>query len=117
MANVDGTTDRVTSQSSERIDFYCDHEEADTKMFLHFKFLFENIRLNRVIITFLDAIWFKTGTGDENRCIPRHLLVSELGLPICCLLPAMHAISGCDSVSIPNTKKQNRPTDRYDRLR
>ena len=28
-----------------------------------------------------------------------HVLVLELGLPLCCLLPAMHAISGCDSVS------------------
>ena len=67
----------VTSQSSERIDFFCDREEADTKMFAYIKFLCDNIRLNRIIIispdtdikvislylsvtnlTFLDAIWF-----------------------------------------------------------
>ena len=29
--------------------------------------------------------------------IPIHALASEIGLSICCLLPAMHA--GCDSVS------------------
>ena len=29
--------------------------------------------------------------------MPIHPLASEIGLPICCLLPAMHA--GCDSVS------------------
>ena len=28
-----------------------------------------------------------------------YLVVSELGLPICCLLLAMRAMSGCDSVS------------------
>ena len=28
-----------------------------------------------------------------------HVLVLELGLPLCCLLPAMHTISGCDSAS------------------
>ena len=28
-----------------------------------------------------------------------HLLASELGLPLCCLLVAMYAISGYDSVS------------------
>ena len=28
-----------------------------------------------------------------------HILASELGLPISCLLPAMHEISSCDSVS------------------
>ena len=32
LTNLDGATQRVTSQSSEIIDFYCDHEEADTKM-------------------------------------------------------------------------------------
>ena len=30
LTNIDGATDRVTSQNSERIGFYCDHEEADT---------------------------------------------------------------------------------------
>ena len=28
-----------------------------------------------------------------------HLVASKLGLPICCLLPAMYAISRCDSIS------------------
>ena len=51
-------------------------------------------------LAFLHAIWFKTGTGDDERYIPIHLLASELGLPICCLLPAIHAISGCDSVIV-----------------
>ena len=32
LANLDGATDRVTNESSERIDFYCDHEEAVRKM-------------------------------------------------------------------------------------
>ena len=34
LANLDGPTDRVTSQSSERINVYCDHKEADTKMII-----------------------------------------------------------------------------------
>ena len=33
LGNLDSPTDRVASQSSEGIDFYCSHEEADTKMF------------------------------------------------------------------------------------
>ena len=83
LTNLDGATDRVVSQSSERIDFYCDHEEADTKMFAYIKFLCDNIRLSRVTIvsrtliamislyesvtnlTFSDEIWFKTGTEDD----------------------------------------------------
>ena len=116
MTNLDGEKDRVTSQNSERIDFYYNPEEADTKMFVHITFSCDNNRLNRVIIvlpdsdvaeislyqsvtnlTFLEALWFKIGTGDVQRYIPKHVLASELGLPIGCLLPAMHA--GCDSVS------------------
>ena len=50
LANLDGTTDRVKDQTSERIDFYCDHEEADTKMFAYIKFFRDNIHLNRVIM-------------------------------------------------------------------
>ena len=47
LANLDGPADNVTSQSSDRIDFYCDHEEADTKMFTYIKFLCD-ICLNRI---------------------------------------------------------------------
>ena len=80
-------------------------------------FLCGNIRLIRVVIAspgtdvamislyqsvtspaFLDIICFKTGTGSDERFIPIHVLASELGLPTYCLLPAMHAVSGCDSV-------------------
>ena len=85
-------------------------------MFAYIKLLYDNIRLKRVIIvssdsdisvislyqsvtnlTFLDALWFKAGTGEDQRCIPIHILASELGLSICCLLPAMYG--GCDSSS------------------
>ena len=56
-----------------------------------------------------------------------HLLASELGLPICCLLLAMRV--QCQDVTlsllfhigkdsnIPNNKKENRQLDKYDRLR
>ena len=116
LANLDGATDYEASQSSERIGFYCDYEETDTKIVAHIKFLCDNIHLSRVIVvspdsdvavislyqsvinlTFLDALWFRTGTDDDQRYIPIHVLVSELGLPICCLLSSMHA--GCHSVS------------------
>ena len=50
-----GTADRVTSQSGERIDFACDHEEAGTKMFAYIKLLCDNIRLNRIIIVSVDT--------------------------------------------------------------
>ena len=103
LANPDGKTVRVTSQRSERIDFYRNCDKADTKMFPYIKLLCDNISVNRVIIvspgsdvaliclyqsvtnlTFLDGLWFKTGTGDDQRYIPIDVLASELGLLICC---------------------------------
>ena len=103
LANPEGKTDRVTSQRSERIDFYCNRDKADTKMFPYIKLHCDNIRVNRVIIvspgsdvavislyqsvtnlTFLDALWFKTGTGDDQRYIPIDVLAPKLGLLICC---------------------------------
>ena len=33
-------------------------------------------------LTFLDASWFKTGTGDDQRYIPIHVLASELVLTL-----------------------------------
>ena len=89
LANLDGATYRVTSQRSERIDFYCNHEEGDSKMFAYIKFLYDNICLNRIIVSpdsdvavislyqgvtnfaFLDVLRFKTGTGDEI-CLYTH---------------------------------------------
>ena len=116
LAKPDGATDCVTGQQTERNDFYCSHKEADTKMFAYISFLCDNIHLNMVIIIspdtdvgvislyrsvtnllFLDVLWFKIGTGDDLRYIPTLGLASVL--PLRCLLPAMHSVSGCDSVS------------------
>ena len=87
-------------------------------MFAYIKFLCDTTNLKQVIIespdtdvavislyqfvtnlASLDSFWFKTGMGNEQRFIPIHTLASEYGLPICRLLPAIHAITGCDSVS------------------
>ena len=74
--NLDDGTDRVTSQSNEIIDFYYHHKEGDTKMFSYINLLCDNIRLSRVSLyesvtnlTFLNAIWFKTGARDDQRHI------------------------------------------------
>ena len=46
LANPDGATYRVASQGSERIDIYCNYEEADSKIFAYIKFLSDNIFQN-----------------------------------------------------------------------
>ena len=55
LSNVDGAADRVTNQSSDRIDFYCDHDEAGTKISAYIKFLCDDICLNRIIIVSPDT--------------------------------------------------------------
>ena len=92
LTNLDSATDRVTSQSSEGIDFYCNHEEADSKIFAYIEFFGDNICLSSVTIvsldtdvavislyesvtnlTFLDAIWFKTSDEDDQRYIHQYI--------------------------------------------
>ena len=51
VTNLDDASYRVTSQRSEKIDFYCNHEEADSKIFAYIKLLYDNICLNRIIVS------------------------------------------------------------------
>ena len=50
LTTLDGATVCVTSQSSKRIDFYCNLKEADAKLFAYIKFLYYYVRLGRVTI-------------------------------------------------------------------
>ena len=50
-------------------------------------------------LAFLDSIWLKTGSSNEQRLTPMHSLTSQYGLYISCLLLAINVISGCDSIS------------------
>lgn len=71
-----------TKECSQRIEFYCDYEEAGTKIFSYIKFLSNTVQLKRVIIdssdtdltvislyhcatnfALLDLLWFKIVTG------------------------------------------------------
>ena len=47
---LDGTTDFVTKEFSKKIEFFCEHEEAHTKMFTYIKFLSNADQLKRKII-------------------------------------------------------------------
>ena len=47
----------------------------------------------------IQELWFHTGTGRNRRFIPVHKAVEKVGQDVCNLLPAMHALTGCDSTS------------------
>ena len=48
-----------------------------------------------------DQIWMKTGVKDKLRFIPIHAVAQKLKPDLCSLLPAFHALTGCDTTSGP----------------
>lgn len=115
---------KITSSGiSECQALYSSHEEADTRMILHATYADQtfgekNIR-GRIIIqspdtdvlvlavhffpTFkhTDELWFQTGgitsSKDCRRFIPVHEIVTSLRPMFCKILPAVHALTGCDT--------------------
>ena len=106
-------------------DFYSTQEKADTRMILHSVYadsnIFSNDRKGRIIIKSSDTdvlvlcvhyfpklenteeMWFQTGSvsnlKDGRRFLPVHDICSSLEPSICNLLPATHALTGCDTTS------------------
>ncbi|MEW8119932.1 MAG: hypothetical protein AB2792_22450, partial [Candidatus Thiodiazotropha sp.] len=99
------------------------HEEADTRMILHAmdadsKFTDDDGRIviktpdTDVVVLALyyfprmkhvSEFWIETGrvtkTSDQRRFIPIHSISKSLGPLFCLVLPAIHALTGCDSTS------------------
>ena len=46
-----------------------------------------------------DELWFCTGVKDRLRYIPAHKIAAGVGPLMCKVLPAFHALTGCDSTS------------------
>jgi len=47
---------------------------------------------------------FIGGVGDKTRFIPLHAIAVKVGKPVCEVLPATHALTGCDITSKFDTK-------------
>ena len=52
-----------------------------------------------------DEVWMDAGTTKNPRCIPVHDMRNSLPVPLNRNLLAFHAITGCDSTSVPRTWK------------
>ncbi len=48
-------------------------------------------------------MWMRAGVGNSTRYIPLHTMASN-NEPLCLVLPAVHALTGCDSTSKVGTK-------------
>ena len=112
----DGTCLEIGRRGVNEVsDLECDHEEADTRMLLHCKQSKVN-GCDRVVVCSPDTdvavlcchhfhnigikeMYFLTGTGTKRRYISIHQTVSQSGKNIREVLPAIHALTGCDSTS------------------
>ena len=91
-----------------------DHEEADTRLLLHAHHASSDHA--QVIVQSPDTyvavicvhmygtimcpkLWFRTGVKNRRSYIPIHDIVSAIGPELCRALPALHALTGCDSTS------------------
>ena len=93
----------------------CNHEEADSRIFLHMSDIAES-GLRRVAIRtvdmdvvvlatslfytlILDELQIAFGTGKSFRYIPAHEIARSLGEIKSTALPFFHSLTGCDTVS------------------
>ena len=93
----------------------CNHEEADTRIFLHLenaitcghtKVLVRTVDTDVVVLAVtaaqrlnLSELWVAFGTGKGLQYLLVHEIAKVLGPERCKALPMFHAITGCDTVS------------------
>ena len=94
----------------------CNHEEADTRMFVHLNHAsrsgIRRVKLVTVdtdvvviaLFTFhslaLSELWIEIGTGKNRRWLPIHEYASKLGERTCQAIPFWYSVTGCDTVSM-----------------
>ena len=103
----------------ERADLHyldSDHQEADTRMFLHVADCVSRGMKNLIVRTVdsdvvilalyvyqhlheMEEIWIAFGRDKHFRMIPIHAISTSLGRNICMALPMFHSLTGCDTVS------------------
>jgi hypothetical protein len=118
-------TNIFSGEVSKSVELFSTHEEADTRMLLHAihadKVFAESGVKGRIIIKSPDTdalvlcvhylsmlqhtqeLWFQTGTVSSTkhrrRYIPVHDICSTLSPVFTNILPAAHAVTGCDTTS------------------
>ena len=94
----------------------CNHEEADTRVFLHVldgsrkgmkRISIVTVDTDVVVIAIrlfskldLEELWIEFGTGKSKRFIPIHSFAQQLDTDLCHSLTLWHALTGCDTVSM-----------------
>ncbi|XP_071817001.1 uncharacterized protein [Apostichopus japonicus] len=107
------TSDGTQISSVEIPELFCNHEEADTRMFLHAEHAAKDhpavvIRSPDTDVAVLgvthyqsiqSCLYFDTGTKNKRRIIDIGSISTSLGIDKARGLLGLHAFTGCDSVS------------------
>ena len=115
-----------TITASTVLDLCSNQEEADTRMFLHANHASQNghqciaIRSSDTDVEVLACyhqaaipadIVLISGTKSRTRIVSIRQVCEKLGQEMCEVLPSLHAITGCDSVSAFATKGKKKAFD------
>ena len=115
-----GNAKRITTMAVTDVEeFECDHEEADSRMFIHYAhYAAESENAGSAVVTSTDTeaavpwlfhcctlnfieLWSHTGTGKKRRFIPMYVIAEKLSKEIIRVLLAFYTLTGCDSTSAP----------------
>ena len=114
VATVD---DHVLSFPNRNNEFLqpCNHEDADTRMFVHVNNAITQDNFRSVLIRSVDTdvvvlavnaayrfnveIFVAFGTGNSFRCIEAHQLAQKLGPEKCVAISLFNSFTGCDTTS------------------
>ena len=122
--DVLSNTDRTTMNGLQP----CNHEEADSRIFLHVHDA--ALQHHRVLIRSVDTdvfvlavaqmqripdkeLWLAFGTGKQFRYLPIHDISRSLGPKRSLALPVFHALTGCDIVSFFGGKSKKSAWDTW----
>ena len=101
LAELKGSTRKITMNQSLLTSLVCDHKEADRKMFLYCKIIKDLHNVERIVAHSPDTdfaviccyhqlvtlslrkLWFKTGAGKYKSFIPIHDVVNKLDKSTC----------------------------------
>ena len=104
----------------------CTHEEADDRIFFHANHAIKIRNYGSVVIASPDTdifvsalhrfcklkyfdlkeLWFVSGRGNSRAFFPIHDLANDLDSDLVEVLPAIHALTGCDAASKVGTKSR-----------
>ena len=105
---------KIVEESAVEVEYLsCNHEEADTRVFVHARHAEEASSATilasedtdvfvislPLVHTFSCPTFMKSGTRNRERYVHVQKVASAVGHGTCCALPGMHSFTGCDSVS------------------